>query len=557
MRILSTIPTRVILPALIALTSMSLAPASEQEDPHAGCAAPPSYVPAELLERTVALRSGIGNSRETVTTSSAEAQAFYNQGLNYLESYVWIEASRSFHQALRLDADLAMAFIGLSRTQSGLDNPEAAKLMWEKAEALTPKVSPREKRLIDIREKQLAAMESIEDAAKFLAYKKALDDALGADVENPQLWLLRGMAEESNASGRGQRGTASSIAFYRQVLKLVPDHASAHHYLVHTYETIGSIEKALEHGEVYAHLAPAIPHAAHMWAHDLRRVGRVDEAIAQFLKAAQLERDYYGAEKIEPALDWHHGHNLDLLASCYEHKGQMKQAEATMREAAALGAVDAYRAFNFRELPNFLIHRGRYDEALEAARRMTTMEYPQASTVGHALAGQALIGLDRIKEAGESLDAAQRTLELIPVTTSGLTPRRSVVQPWVDALRGEVLMKTGKAEEGTALLKDVQRALRATPGPDAWSQALFRLEAMARTAREMGAWDLAEHTAKQMIEHDAAYGGSHLAMALVLQHKGDAAAAAREMEAARSAWAQADPDLPELRVITATLAGKR
>jgi tetratricopeptide (TPR) repeat protein len=113
----------------------------------------------------------------------------------------------------------------------------------------------------------------------------------------------------------------------------MPDHASAHHFLVHTYENIGRIDKALEHGEAYARLVPAIPHAVHMWAHDLRRVGRIDEAIDQFQKADQLERAYYAKEKIDPQLDWHHGHNLDLLAACYQHKGQMKFAEKTMREA--------------------------------------------------------------------------------------------------------------------------------------------------------------------------------------------------------------------------------
>ena len=98
----------------------------------------------------------------------------------------------------------------------------------------------------------------------------------------------------------------------------------------------------------------------------MRRTGRVDDAIAEFLKADALERDFYSAEKIDPALDWHHAHNLDMLASCYEHKGQMKLAEKTMRESAKLEVVDAYRAFNLKELPNFLIHRGRYQEALDA-----------------------------------------------------------------------------------------------------------------------------------------------------------------------------------------------
>jgi hypothetical protein len=67
--------------------------AAVQDDPHAACAAPPSYVPADLLERPLPLRKGIGNSHEAVTTKSPEAAAYFDQGLNYLESYVWIEAA--------------------------------------------------------------------------------------------------------------------------------------------------------------------------------------------------------------------------------------------------------------------------------------------------------------------------------------------------------------------------------------------------------------------------------------------------------------------------------
>jgi hypothetical protein len=75
---------------------------------------------------------------------------------------------------------------------------------------------------------------------------------------------------------------------------------------------------------------------------------------------------------------------------------------------------------------------------------------------------------------------------------------------------------------------------------------------MGRSAREIGNWELAEHTAKQMMEHDPAYGGSHLALALVLKHRGDAAGADREFGDARRSWRDADPDLPELKWIAAS-----
>ena len=540
---------RTVVPFVVVAVVLGLAAgfARAQEDPHAGCTAPPSYVPADLLDRSVSLRKGIGNSHEAVTSASKEAQAFYNQGLNYLESYVWIEASRSFHQALRLDPKCAMAFLGLSYVQSGLDDPEGAKQYLARAKELATNVTEREHKRIEIREKQIAAMDDLNDAGLFLAYKKCIDDALATNLDDVEFWILRGNAEENNASGRGQRGGASSIAFYQQVLSLVPDHATAHHYLVHSYETIGDVDDALEHGKEYARLAPAIPHAAHMWGHDLRRVGRVDDAITQFKKADRLENAYYAAEKIDPAFDWHHAHNLDLLASCYEHKGQMKLAEQTFRASATLKPVSAYRAFNMRELPAFLIHRGRYDEAIEAARGLTTTDYPQSRCVGHALAGQALIAMGRDDDAKEELAQAQKELEQVPKVVSGIDPARSVVEPWVDGLRGEILLHSGHFDEGDVVLKDVVKRLRATPGPDAWSQGLFRLELMARSAMDAGDWELADFLAAQMLDHDAAYGGSHYTRARVLQHNGDEPAAAKEVATARRYWRDADKDLAELR----------
>jgi hypothetical protein len=116
-------------------------------------------------------------------------------------------------------------------------------------------------------------------------------------------------------------------------------------------------------------------------------------------------------------------------------------------------------------------------------------------------------------------------------------------------LRGEILLRSGRTEEGRTVLKEVQRALRAIPGPDAWIQALFRLESIARMAREVGDWELAEYTAGQMLDHDRAYAGSHLALALASEHSGDCGAVAPSLAAAARYWRDADPDLPELDLI--------
>ena len=61
--------------------------------------------------------------------------------------------------------------------------------------------------------------------------------------------------------------------------------------------------------------------------------------------------------------------------------------------------------------------------------------------------------------------------------------------------------------------------------------------------------------ARQMLEHDAAYGGSHLALALVADRAGDREAAARARAEAARYWRDADPDLPELAIVGGTSRG--
>jgi tetratricopeptide (TPR) repeat protein len=526
------------------------APGLAQDDPHAGCAAM-GWVPREILERTVPLRPGLGNAGERVTTASAGAQKFYLQGLDYLHGYVWIEAARSFHQALREDPSLAMAWVGLSRVYSGLDDPQAARAALDKARVLGAKASERERRRIAIRAKQLEAMEDLGNAAKHAEYKKAIDDALAQDLTDAELWLLRGNAEEPTAAGRGQRGTLASTLFYREAMRAAPDNAAAHHYLTHSYETMGHIPSALEEGEAYARLAPAIPHSHHMWGHDLRRVGRIDDAIAAFEKTDALEKAYYAAEKIPAGLDWHHVHNLDLLATAYQHKGQMKRAERTLHEADALPAVTEYQEYNQKALPIFLLGRGRWEDALASLRRFQAGKWASTRSVGHALAGHALLALGRNADARKALADAEREMATVPTMVGGLAVSRGAVLPYVDTLRGEMMLREGRPDEGRALLKDVQKRLRALFGPDAWIQSLFRLESIARTARDVGDWELAEYTAAQMIDHDSAYGGSQLAMALVAKHRGDAEGAARAFAAAARYWRDADGDLPELAEVSA------
>ena len=494
------------------------------------------WVPRELLERPLPLREGIGKLHEPVATSSPEAQAYYDQGIAYLHSYVWIEAARSFHQALRLDPSLIMAYLGLSDAYVALQDVPSAVAAFEKAKGLAAKGSERERTRVAIRARQLEYLEDSGNLQKYFAYRQAVSDALAITPDDPWLWILRGFADEGTPTAHGQSGGVDTIAFYLTALKFSPDNFAAHHYLAHALENHGPVKEALQESERYARLAPAIPHAHHMHGHDLRRAGQTDEAIQEFRKADELESAYYQAEKIPPEFDWHHAHNLQLLAMSYEALGQMKAAEASFRQAFSLPARIDLADYNRKAWPEFLLDRGRAKDALPAAEELVLSNWPMARFAGHALRGRAFAALGQMEEAKNELQLAEQASEQIHVAVLKALPDGVL-------LRAEILLREKKWDEGNRLLEELEKEIVAVPGPDAWSEALFQLEYIARVAREAGDWELAESTAEKLVEHDPSYAGGYFALGLVAEHRGNTQAAKEELAKAERLWSKADADL--------------
>ena len=510
---------------------------SAQDSEHAGHVGGP--VPREILDRPVMLRTGIGTVHEKVSTSSAQAQAFYDQGLSYLHSFVWIEAIRSFHQALRNDENLGPAYLGLADAYLGLQDPATARAAVNTAKTLEKHMSEREKTWLAIRDAEVATALDGGDPALYVAYRKSVSDALKKNPNDPWLWVQRGLADEQSPFTHGQGGGVDTLAFYKMALTLAPDNMPALHYYAHTCENIGRIKEALELTTKYAQMAPAIPHARHMHGHELLRSGRTEEAIQEFLKTKELEDAYYRSEKIPAQYDWHHAHNLQLLAMAYQSLGQVKAAGTLYKEAFATPGYTEFLEYNRRAWPEFLLNRGRFEEALAAARELTQSQSPMARLAGHTIAGQALLATNKMNDAKDELNAAERESEALPA-------QMAAALPYPTQLRAEILLQENETEQAEEMLVGVEQAILAMPGPDAWSSATFQLETIAQGAREAGDWKLVEFTAKKMMDHNPNYAGGYYAMALVAEHSKDDEAAAQLMGTARKLWAKADADLPEL-----------
>lgn len=499
-------------------------------------------VPQSLLERAVPIRSGIGVVHDDAGTKSKEAQAFYDQGLAYLHSFVWIEAARSFHEALRHDPNLALAHVGLSYCYIELSKPAQAKQAIATAQTLAARASEHERRHVEARALQMAAEDAPRDASRLAAYRKSLDAAMTAFPNDVELLLKRGMAESPDPAERGQGSVLASIPFYERALKLSPNHLAARHYMAHAFENNGRMKEAVDAASSYALQAANVPHARHMHGHELRRAGRITEAIAQFEAADKLQRDYLVREKIAPELDWHYAHNLDLLAASYQYVGQMRKAESLLKQAFALPSSLLVQVVNKRDYPAFLVGRNRLEEALAAAKTLSSHPHPVAQAAGHIEAGFALLAMNRFAEGANASNAALRALKAAP------DGQALAVIP-LEALQGEFRLRTAQREQGRQAMERAAQKWRALPGPDAWTQSLFRLEALARSARQVGDWPLAARMAQLMLEHDPDYAGTHFALGLAAQHDGNVETARREFALAAKAWAQADKDLAELKTV--------
>lgn len=515
---------------------LAITPLAGQHAPHSI----PS-LPLELLERRLPIRTGIGDAHDDAQTTSKDAQAFYDQGLSYLHSYVWIEAARSFHEALRHDRNLALAHVGLSYCFVELSKPAQARQAIATAQQLASAANDHVRRHVEARALQMAAEDNPRDAARLAAYRKALDAAIAAFPNDVELLLKRGMAESPDPADRGQGSVPASLPFYDRVLKAAPNHFAARHYAAHAYENTARMKEALDAAAAYSSQAASVPHARHMYGHELRRTGRVMEAIAQFEAADRIQRDYLAREKIAAEFDWHHAHNLELLAASHQYIGQMRKAEALLKQAFALPSNLLVQVVNKREYPAFLIARNRLDEALAAAKTLAAHPHPVAQAAAHIESGFALLAMNRYGDAANAANAALRALKAAP------DGQALAVIP-LEALQGEFRLRTAQREQGRQGMEGAARKWRALPGPDAWTQSLFRLEALARSARQVGDWPLAARMAQLMLEHDPNYAGTHYALGLVAQHDGNMATAAREFDLAVKAWAHADRDLPELAI---------
>jgi tetratricopeptide (TPR) repeat protein len=253
---------------------------------------------------------------------------------------------------------------------------------------------------------------------------------------------------------------------------------------------------------------------------------------------------------MSPEYDWHHHHNASLLAASYRYVGQMRAAADLLRSTFLVAAPLLPEELDKRQWPAFLLAQGALTDALKAAQQLTAHASPIVRAAGHLSAAHAHMTSAQLQPAALETDAA-----LAELRTAGLYA--AVLAPDLRLAQGELFLRGGDRQRGRQMIRDAIASLRARPGPDAWTETLFTLEAVARAARSVGNAEISTELAEQLRQHDPSYAGTHFALALEAERGGNRTAALRAYEEALRRWRHADPDLADVAYARAHVATLR
>jgi tetratricopeptide (TPR) repeat protein len=306
--------------------------------------------PAAEQVPSVPLFDNLGNHQHKVTTSSEQAQRYFDQGLRLVYGFNHDEAERAFREAVRIDPNCAMAWWGIAYTLGPNynlpmigDRNQAALEAVQKARALAPGVSEAERAYITAIATRYSADPGSDRAKLDADYSAAMkevftrypDDNDAAvlyaeslmDLKPWQLWT---------ADGKPQAGTEEIVEVLEMVLSREPNHPGANHYYIHATEASPSPERAAPSAERLRTLVPGAGHLVHMPAHVFIRTGDYRGAIEANANAARADEAYFARTKVEGVYPMmYYTHNFQFLSTAAAMVGHCKQALDSASKAAA------------------------------------------------------------------------------------------------------------------------------------------------------------------------------------------------------------------------------
>ena len=417
---------------------------------------------------------GTGAYSRKITTTSFEAQRYFDQGMMFLFGFNHDEAIRSFRAAAQADPKCAMAWWGVALAYGPHinlpvvfpDRAKAAVAALAQARALAGGASPLEQELIEALGHRYADPQPDDRGPLDQAYAEAMRQVWQRHPDDADVgtWFAEALLDlhpwdQWTLDGQQRPGTAEILATLEAVLRLQPGHPQANHLYIHAVEASPHPEWANAAADRLRAMAPGVGHLVHMPSHIDIRCGRWAAAITANEQALAADVRYRNlAQKPPDFYRVYIAHNRHMLAYAAMMSGRANVALASihtmvteipaarLKENAA--AVDGYIAMPYEVEVRF----GRWDELLAEPEPADFL--PLCRTLWHAARTIAYAAKGDVPAARAEAAAADAAANQVPAdATFGKNSARDVAALARGMAAGELLIRAGQRDDGLARLR--------------------------------------------------------------------------------------------------------
>jgi tetratricopeptide (TPR) repeat protein len=505
------------------------------------------------------LFDNLGSLHHPITTTSEQAQRFFDQGLRLVYAFNHEEAIRSFEAAVQLDSQSAMPYWGIALALGPNINGEMGKKderraieMVQKARRLAGHITPVEQAYIEALVTRYVGRKGVKRKGLDEAYAKAMrsvvqrfpEDSDAATLFAEALMDLRPW-DFWKPDGRPQPGTEEIVTTLEAVLVKNPDHPGACHYYLHAVEASLQPERALPCADRLPGLMPGAGHLVHMPAHIYMRVGKYHEAVEGNQQAAHVDEQYFASQHpTGEYADGYYRHNLHFLWASLAMEGRNVEAMKAARDVAATITVEEASKDRSKEFylptPIFsMIRFGRWEELLKEPAPPKGLRLMDGMwRLGRGL---ALVATGRLPGGeGEHVVLAGLTKQIRRDRTTEEKTQRALLKIAERILSGEIAARRQRYDEAIRLFEEAIRMEEALPysEPPLWPLSVrHHLGAVLLLADRPAEAEAVYHA--DLLRHpDNGWALTGLIQSLEAQQKDDQAAVAEDRF--KKAWAHAD-----------------
>ena len=412
------------------------------------------------------LLQGLGGHHYTITTTSPEAQRFFDQGLVLAYAFNHPEAKRSFDEAVRLDPSCAMCHWGvalvlgpnINATMDPAVNAEAYAAA-RRALALAHNVSAKERALIEALAQRYADPAPENRAGLDSAFARSMRDVVTRFPEDDDATVIHAESMMDltpwvywTKEKAPLPGTVEIVEALERVMARNPNHPGACHYYIHAVEAAFP-ERAVACAERLAALMPSAGHIVHMPAHIYLRVGRYDDAIRANEHAVHADETYLADQRVQSFYTIaYYPHNYHFLAFAAIMAGRAARALEAARAAASKVPVDIAATAPDLQLviayPHLTLATfGRVADVLREPLPRSDLRV--ATGLAWYARGMALAASRRLNDARAALDTVR-------ATSAALTsyPADPVLRIAERALAAEIALRSRQPSEAITLLRE-------------------------------------------------------------------------------------------------------